>query len=147
MPGRVTPILAVLALCLGGASAQTPNELTSSELGNVLHCLDTKLKPVGSAPPRFESDSYRVRYVLGVIDKKEDEENKLTLVVYGKGEKRGFLYKSTSNMKGGGPPSTSAKAERLNRKKGSWSQMRFGADKQRTTMKNDSCALFPQSPR
>jgi hypothetical protein len=92
MPGRVTPILAVLALCLGGASAQTPNELTSSELGNVLHCLDTKLKPVGSAPPRFESDSYRVRYVLGVVDKKEDEENKLTLVVYGKGEKRGFLY-------------------------------------------------------
>lgn len=91
-PGRAIRILAVLALCLRGAAAQTPNQLTSSELGNVLHCLDTKLKPFGGAPPRFESDSYRVRYVLGVVEKGDDEKNELHLVVYGKGEKRGTLY-------------------------------------------------------
>jgi hypothetical protein len=88
----VLRILAVLVLCLGWASAQTPNQLTSSDLGNVLHCLDKKLKPVGGAPPRFENDSYRVRYVLGVVEKGEDEKNELHLVVYGKGEKRGILY-------------------------------------------------------
>lgn len=92
MPGRVTRILAVLALCLGWAAAQVPNQLTSSELGNVLHCLDTKLKPVDGAPPRFEGDSYRIRYLLGVVEKGEDEKNELHLAVYGKGEKTGILY-------------------------------------------------------
>jgi len=85
-------ILVALAVCLGVAAAQTPDQLTSSELGNVLYCLDTELKPVGTAPPRFETGSYRVRYVIGVVEKGEDEKNELHLAVYGKEEKRGFLY-------------------------------------------------------
>lgn len=84
-------ILAALALCWGGGAAQTPKQLTSSELGNVLHCLDKKLGP-DYAPPRFESESYRVRYVLGVVIKGLDQKNELQLAVYDKGEKRGILY-------------------------------------------------------
>ncbi len=91
MSGRVICVLVALALCLGGAAAQTPSQLTSSELGNVLHCLDRKLRP-GDSPPRFESDSYRIRYAFGVVVKDEDEKNELHLAVYGKGEKRGVLY-------------------------------------------------------
>jgi hypothetical protein len=91
-PRRVIRILVALALCSGRAVAQTPTRLTSSELGNVLHCLDTKLRPIGYAPPRFESDSYRIRYAFGVVIKDEDEKNELHLVVYSKGEERGILY-------------------------------------------------------
>src|ERR1019366_4902736 len=92
MPGRLILILVALALCLGGAAAQTPNRLTSSELGNVLHCLDNKKLSPEYPPPRFESDSYRVRYILGVVIKGVDKENELHLVVYGKGEKKGIIY-------------------------------------------------------
>jgi hypothetical protein len=92
IPGRVILVLVALALCLGGAAARTPDKLTDPELGNVLYCLDTKLNAIGYPPPRFEGNSFRVRYALGIVDKNEDKKNELHLVVYGKGEKRAILY-------------------------------------------------------
>jgi hypothetical protein len=102
-PNRVIRVSIILSLCLAGAVAQTPDKLTNPELGNVLHCLDTKLKPVGGAPPHFESDSYRIRYAFGAVIKEEDKKNELHLVVYGKGEKKGILYQVY--FEPGGPPS------------------------------------------
>jgi hypothetical protein len=110
-------LLVALALYWGRAAAQTPKELTSSELGNVLYCLDKKLGP-DYAPPRFESESYRVRYVLGVVIKDLDQKNELQLAVYDKGEKRGILYQVYFDDDDGRPSISIGQAGTLKQEKG-----------------------------
>ncbi len=91
-PMNVRKLIPIIALFVIGASSQAQERLTSSDIGNVLQCLDTKLSGIGYAPPRFDENSFRVRYILGVVDKEQDKKNELHLVVYGKGEKKALLY-------------------------------------------------------
>jgi len=89
---RLMPAVVFLMLVCSVATAQTKGILEPSEIGNVLYCLNTKLQSIGYPPPHFDENSFRVRYVFGVVDKSEDKNNELHLVVYAKDENRAILY-------------------------------------------------------
>ena len=66
--------------------------MSVARIGNVLHCLKSKLADYDYAPPLIDGSHYRVRYFYGIQHPWTDENNELHLLVYGDGEKSATLY-------------------------------------------------------
>ena len=99
---KATVVLFLVLFCSLRGLAEVPQQLSSAELGNVLYCLNSKLPATGYAPPRFGVDSFRVRYIVAIVNKHSDlPENNLHLIVYGKKEERAILYELYVEKKNG----------------------------------------------
>jgi len=64
------------------AQKKPPKVVPVEKIGEVLSCLQTKLASAGSAPPRANPQSFRIRYYYGVLTPGDDQANELQLVVY-----------------------------------------------------------------
>lgn len=86
----VVAILLVAVVCFGRPKA-AQEAVSTAQLGNVLHCLQAKALPFGYAPPHFDANSFRVRYVYGKWSP-VDENDELHMVVYGPREESATLF-------------------------------------------------------
>lgn len=84
-------VLFLISVALVAQTKKTPEDFSPSRLGNVLHCLGTKLSAYGDAPPHFDVHSFRARYVYGKFDP-GDEDDELHIVVYGPREESAILF-------------------------------------------------------
>jgi hypothetical protein len=84
-------LFAASAVSCLGQSKDAQKAISTANLGNVLHCLQTKASSFGYVPPRFDEHSFRVRYVYGKWSP-VDEDNELHMVVYGAGEESATLF-------------------------------------------------------
>lgn len=77
-------VLLIALLVVSGCSAEptVASSITASKLGEVLYCLDTKLGPIGVAPPKNNQNAYLVQYYFGVLTPQEEQPNELQLIVY-----------------------------------------------------------------
>lgn len=83
-------VILVAAACPGRPKA-AQQAFSTAQLGNVLYCLQAKASSFGYAPPRFDANSFRVRYVYGKWSP-VDENDELHMVVYGPREESATLF-------------------------------------------------------
>jgi len=92
MKGNIFVILFLVATWNCYAQTNSHKAINAARIGNVLHCLQSKLGDLDYLPPRIDANRYRVRYFYGIQHPWTDENNELHLLVYGEGEKSATLY-------------------------------------------------------
>ncbi len=89
---NILAAVALIGMCSNGLQAQEHRAVSVAKIGNVLHCLRSKLADMENyEPPQIGSSTYRVRYVYGSYSP-DDENNELQLVVYSPKEKSAIYY-------------------------------------------------------
>jgi hypothetical protein len=102
---RANIFIALLVAVAWNCDAQTHRgeAVNPARIGNVLHCLQSKLGDLDYLPPRPTPDEYRVRYFYGIQHPWTDERNELHLLVYGEGERSATLYEVYFETREGKP--------------------------------------------
>ena len=94
MKATIFVILFLVAAWNCYAQTNSHKAINADRIGNVLHCLQSKLGDLDYLPPHIDANRYRVRYFYGIQHPWTDENNELHLLVYGEGEKSATLYEA-----------------------------------------------------
>ena len=92
MKANIFVILFLVAAWNCYAQTNSHKAINAARIGNVLHCLQSKLGDLDYLPPHIDANRYRLRYSYGIQHPWTDENNELHLLVYGEGKKSATLY-------------------------------------------------------
>lgn len=100
----VLTLATFVAVGNGHLQAQERKTVSAAKLGNVLHCLKSKLADMeGYEPPQIRPSTYRIRYLYGINSPEDENENELQLLVYSPRGKAATYYTVYFETKKQGP--------------------------------------------
>jgi len=110
-------VLLLVAVACWGRPKAAQHKVSIARLGNVLYCLQAKASSFGYAPPHFDANSFRVRYVYGKWSP-VDENDELHMMVYGPQQESATLFEVYLQTAGGKQQIFIGDAATLKREKG-----------------------------